>query len=257
MGKPLETLLITGENNHDWARSAPFCRDLLNGSGLFRVDLVEKPAPVLADPAILAGYRLFFVDYNGADWGARARAGFAAAVRGGAGACLLHAADNSFPGWREYEEMCALAWREGTSHGTYHRFDVTLVDQEHPVTRGLPPVLKNHPDELYHRLVHMHRAPYRVLATAFSSPESGGTGRDEPVLLVKRYGRGRVFHCILGHAWAGGVMDTFENPDFQRLLLRGCLWAATGRVRAGLQGARPRAGVSARDAGLRRGQRSQ
>ena len=25
-------------------------------------------------------------------------------------------------------------------------------------------------------------------------------------------------------------MDTFENPDFQRILLRGCEWAATGEV---------------------------
>ena len=45
-----------------------------------------------------------------------------------------------------------------------------------------------------------------------------GTGQDEPVLTVKTYGSGRVFHCILGHVWEGGGMDTFENADFQRVL---------------------------------------
>ena len=42
------------------------------------------------------------------------------------------------------------------------------------------PDLVDHPDELYHRLVHMHDAPYRLLATAFSDPETGGTGAHEP-----------------------------------------------------------------------------
>jgi type 1 glutamine amidotransferase len=226
----IETLLLTGQNNHDWARSAPFCRDLLQRSGKFNVRLAEKPAEALADRAGLAKYSLFFVDYNGPDWGQPARDNFVEAVRNGAGVCILHAANNAFTGWKEFEEICALAWRQGTSHGAYHRFDVKITDPQHPITKGLPPVLKAHPDELYHRLVHLHNTPYQTIATAFSSPESRGTGNDEPVLVVKNYGKGRIFHCILGHVWAGGGMDTFENPDFQRVLLRGCEWAATGKA---------------------------
>jgi type 1 glutamine amidotransferase len=84
----------------------------------------------------------------------------------------------------------------------------------------------------------MHGAPYTVLATAYSDPETGGTGRDEPVMVTTRYGKGRVFHQILGHVWPddfgggykGYTMATFENPGFQRSLLRGCEWAATGAV---------------------------
>ena len=37
----VETLLPTGRNNHDWTRSAPFCRDLLERSGRFAVTLFE------------------------------------------------------------------------------------------------------------------------------------------------------------------------------------------------------------------------
>lgn len=226
----IKALLLAGTNNHDCARSAPFCKNLMERTGEFQVDLVEDPSAALEDSEKLKRYQLIFSDYNGPAWSDAANANFVDAVRGGTGVCILHAADNAFTGWVEYEEICALLWREGTSHGAYHKFDVKMTDIDHPVTRGLPPVLKDHPDELYHKLVHMHDTPYHVIATAYSDPETGGTGNEEPVLVVKEYGDGRVFHCILGHVWEGGGMDTFESPDFQRVLLRGCEWAATGTV---------------------------
>ena len=61
----IKTLLLTGANNHDWARSAPFCKDLLEASGKFDVDLTENPEEVLEDRAALDAYSLIFVDYNG------------------------------------------------------------------------------------------------------------------------------------------------------------------------------------------------
>ncbi|HIA70321.1 TPA: hypothetical protein EYN98_30610 [Candidatus Poribacteria bacterium] len=150
------------------------------------------------------------------------------AVRNSTNVCILHASNNAFDGWIEYEEICALMWRQGAGHGKYHKFDVEVADPDHPVTKGLPLVSKDHPDELYHGLSHMHNTDYHVLATAFSSIDSGGTGQEEPMILVKNYGDGRIFHLILGHVGGGGGMDTFENRDFQVLLLRGCEWAATG-----------------------------
>jgi type 1 glutamine amidotransferase len=233
------TLLLTGRNNHDWARSAPFCRDLLERSGRFAVTLTEAPADVLADADAVRRYQLFFFDWNdkAEAVGERARGDFEAAVRDGAGVCILHAANNGFGGWTEYEKMCALMWREGTGHGEYHEFPVTIVDRDHPVTRGIDDFRTW--DELYHRLVHMHGAAYHVLATAYSDPARGGTGDDEPVMLVTSYGRGRIFHQVLGHVWRpnpdapdykGATLMSFENAGFQRTLLRGCQWAATGKV---------------------------
>ena len=235
----IKTLLLTGANNHDWTRSAPFCRDLLAASGRFDVTLTETPAAVLADAGELAAYALLLLDWNDKTESvpAAAQANFESAVRSGAGVCILHAADNGFRGWTEYEKMVALLWREGTGHGQYHEFDVKIVDRDHPVTRGVDAFRTW--DELYHRLVHMHGAPYHVLATAFSDPATGGTGNDEPVLVVGQYGQGRVFHHVLGHVWRvnpdnpdhkGSTLASFENPGFQRTLLRGCEWAATGEV---------------------------
>ncbi len=231
----IQTLLLTGENNHDWRRSAPFCRDLLTRSGKFAVDLTETPDEVLADAAGLDRYGLFFVDYHGAMWGDRAKANFEAAVRAGAGVVILHASNNGFEGWTEYERMVALAWREGTGHGQFHEFPVTITDKEHPVTRGVADFRTS--DELYHRLAVTPGVHYDVLATAYSAPETGGTGRDEPMMIALTYGRGRIFHQILGHVWPGdpdkdkgSTMIALENPGFQTTLIRGAEWAATGVV---------------------------
>lgn len=231
----IETLLLSGANNHDWKRSTPFCKELLESSGRFSVTVTEDPSAALEDAGALKGYRLLFSDYNGPAWSEAAKANFEAAVRGGTGLVILHAADNAFTGWIEYEKMVALLWREGTGHGQFHEFPVTIVDHDHPVSRGLSDFSLW--DELYHKLVHMHEAPYEILATAYSDADSGGTGNDEPVMVATHYGQGRVYHHVLGHVWTGDPeaskgcsMITFENPGFQRALLRGCEWAATGDV---------------------------
>ncbi|MCX5661757.1 MAG: ThuA domain-containing protein [Planctomycetota bacterium] len=233
---PIKTLLLTGKNNHDWRRSAPFCKDLLEKSGRFDVTLTEDPSAALVDPAALDGLQLIFTDYNGPIWSDAAKANFESAIKSGTGLVVLHAADNAFVDWYEYEKMVGLLWRAGTSHGDYHEFDVAIQDKTHPITRGMADYKQW--DELYHKLVHMHSVPFRVLATAYSSPESRGTGNHEPVMVTTQYGKGRVYHHVLGHVWPGDAdkhptnsMRAFENPSFQRALLRGCEWAATGDVR--------------------------
>ena len=227
--EPIKTLLLTGENNHDWRASAPFCRDLLAQSGKFIVTLTEDPSAALEDAASLKQYELLFSDYNGPEWSAGAKANFEAAVRSGTGLVVMHAADNAFPGWVEYEKMVGLMWREGTGHGSFHEFPVTIVDRNHPVTQGLSDFRQW--DELYHRLVHMHDVDYHVLATAYSDPATGGTGQDEPGMVTTGYGAGRIFHQVLGHVWPGNPdMRAFESDGFQRSLLRGCEWAARGTV---------------------------
>ena len=222
----IKCLLLSGANNHDWKRSSPFCKDVLENSGKFEVTLTEDPSAVLEDASALASYDLIFSDYNGPAWSDKAKANFESAIAGGKGLVVMHAADNSFTGWVEYEKMVGLLWREGTGHGAFQEIEVKITDRDHPVTQGL----SNYQtwDELYHRLVHMHGVPYHVLATAWSNPEKGGTGNDEPVMVVTQYGKGRVYHQVLGHVWEGGDMRALENDGFKETLVRGCQWAATG-----------------------------
>jgi type 1 glutamine amidotransferase len=230
----IPVLVVSGANNHDWEWTTPSLVAMLEASGLFSVDVTREPGVTLTDTERLARYRALVLDYNGPRWGEAAEGAFLAAVRGGTGVAVIHAANNAFPGWKEYEELVALCWREGTGHGKFHAFDVAITDRDHPITRGLPD-LRAHPDELYHKLVHMHGTDYRVLATAFSDPETGGTGAHEPMVIVKQYGEGRVFHTPLGHVWSNSPQthSSHEDPQLQNLIVRGVEWAACGRVSDG------------------------
>jgi len=95
---------------------------------------------------------------------------------------------------------------------------------QHLIVKGLPQKWLHAADELYDSL----RGPAQntwVIATAYSAPEKGGTGRHEPLLLAIGYGRGRVFHDAMGND-VGSLQDT----GFQVTFARGCEWAATGKV---------------------------
>ena len=227
----LPVLIVSGANNHWWQWTTPSLQEILTESGKFAVEVTHSPGETLGDAEQLSRYRALVLDYNGPRWGAEAEKNFLAAVRAGTGVVVVHAANNAFNGWVEYEELVALCWRQGTGHGRFHPFDVDVVDRDHPVTRDFAG-LTAHPDELYHRLVPMHGTDYRVLATANSSKESGGTGADEPMVIVKRYGEGRVFHTPLGHVWGGAEAQkaSHRDPQFRELIVRGTEWAATGAV---------------------------
>lgn len=225
----IKTLLLSGANNHDWERSTPYCKDLLENSGKFSVDVTNNPSQILEDAEALKEYQLFFSDYNGPMWSEMAIVNFEAAVKDGTGLVILHAADNSFPGWVEYEKMVGLLWRQGTGHGRFHEFKVEIMDKSHPITAGIDDFMQW--DELYHKLVHMHSVPYHVLAQAYSDPDTGGTGNNEPMMVLTQYGKGQIFHQVLGHIWKGQEeMLAFESEGFQKTLIRGSEWVATGSV---------------------------
>jgi uncharacterized protein len=80
------------------------------------------------------------------------------------------------------------------------------------------------PDELYGKM----RGPGKnmsVLSTAYSDLKNRGTGFGEPMLMVLNYGKGRIFHTVMGH-------DVFalSCTGFIATYQRGAEWAATGRV---------------------------
>lgn len=188
-------------------------------------------------------------NYNGDLWPADARHDFVEFVRGGGGFVAVHAANNSFPEWPEYNEMIGIGGWGGRSeksgpyvrfrdgqivkdtspgpgggHGARHEFVIELRDTAHPIVKGLPAKWMHASDELYDKL----RGPAQhltVLATAYSDKKTGGTGENEPMLLVTDYGTGRVFHTTLGHS-----TDSMSGLGFQVTLLRGTEWAATGKV---------------------------
>jgi HEAT repeat protein len=112
----------------------------------------------------------------------------------------------------------------GGTHGPQHEFQIIMRDRHHAITAGLPEKWMHSKDELYSKL----RGPaknMKILATAYADPAKSGTGVHEPALFTVRYGKGRVFHTVLGHG-----PEQLRSVGFIVTFQRGTEWAATGRV---------------------------
>jgi type 1 glutamine amidotransferase len=283
----IKVLIIDGQNNHDWRATTPHMKKVLESCGRFTVDVATSPArpnpprkpksPSELDEAMyqealakfkaaeasyrkamegfhpdLSKYEVVLSNYNGDTWAKKLQADLEDYVKSGKGALVIvHAANNSFGGWKEYNRMIGMGWRDnrfgerltidaegkqvrvpkgqgpGAGHGAQHAFTITVRDAEHPITRGMPSEWLHAQDELYQGM----RGPIEnvhLLATAFADKKKGGgssSNEHEPMIWTVAYGKGRVFHTPMGHDLTG-----MRCIGFITTLQRGTEWAATGKV---------------------------
>jgi type 1 glutamine amidotransferase len=270
-----KVLIVDGQNNHNYKAMTPFMKEQLEKTGLFSVDVSTTP-PAPSKPAknetpeqagerekkaadlkaqwekwrpSFKDYKVVLSNYNGESWPADVNGAFEEYVKGGGGVYVVHAANNAFSGWTEYDLMIGLGWRgnkygsrlfydetgklqrsepgdgPGAGHGAQHEYRITLRDPEHPIVKGMPPVWMHATDELYHG----QRGPAKnmlILASAFDDKTKGGTGLHEPMLWVIPYGQGKVVTNVMGHENGKSV----QCVGFVTILLRSCEWLATGKV---------------------------
>lgn len=259
----IRVLILSGQNNHDWRTTTPCLRQLLLNTGRFDVRVNEEPTGMTAQT--LAVYDVVVLDYNGPRWGPTAEAALSSFVRSGKGLVVVHGANWAFsglvvlgahhiptgivePAWPEYKKMVGGVWSDrapASGHAPRHKFLVNIVAPNQPITAGLPYSFQAD-DELYHN---MHLTPgVHVLATAYDDPrfkaapqtttnaaaasgwphlDMNPTGRNEPLLWIVHYGKGRTFYTALGHD-----VKAEEMPGFSTTFVRGVEWAATGKVKA-------------------------
>ena len=294
----LRALILDGQNNHYvWPKTTQMMKDYLEETGLFevsvhRMDSVwlgikynqSRPEPYTSFiekyPLDSTAYGIshepiqtsrFSVDFSPYDviisnlgassplWPAETRAAFETYMKNGGGFVVVHAANNAWGDWPEFNRMIGLgAWggrdeqtgpyvyyndagelirdpSEGVcgSHGPEYEFELTNRAPQHPIMKGLPARWLHTQDELYERM----RGPFEnatILATAYADVEKNappwnpavkGLGQHVPQLIAIEYGKGRIFHTTLGHfdysMACVGFITTFQ---------RGCEWAATGQV---------------------------
>lgn len=254
----LKALIVTGQNNHNWQKSSPYLKDILDKSKIFNAEILISPEQGKDMSDFIVDFKTYDVvvlDYNGDSWPKETKDNFVNYVKDGGGVVVYHAADNAFPEWPEYNEMIGLGgWGDrdeksgpyvyikdgevvhdnspgrGGSHGRQHEFVVEAFKPEHPILKGLPAKWLHTTDELYSEL----RGPAKnmeVLAYAHASEKFNGTGRNEPVFMVVSYGKGRIFHTTIGHAGGGVFHPAMECAGFITTLQRGAEWAATGKVK--------------------------
>ena len=275
----IKVLIIDGQNNHEmWPKTTVMMKQYLEETGLFTVDVnrtsftwkgddlldsfplddgqMTMPLP---DPKSDPNFKPDFSKYDvvisnfgwkAAPWPKETQTALEKYVGNGGGLVIVHAADNSFPEWLEFNKMIGLGgWGgrsekdgpyvyyndknelirdttpgPGGSHGAQHEFQIELQNLSHPIMQGLPRKWMHTRDELYDRL----RGPaenMEILATAWSDPDNKGTGRHEPMLMTITYKKGRIYHTPLGHA-----DYSMECVGFIETLIRGTEWAASGKV---------------------------
>jgi type 1 glutamine amidotransferase len=275
----LKVLIVDGQNNHEvWPKSTIMMKQYLEETGLFEVDIYrtkftwkgEREKAYLpmagvgetqdlkdpkADPDFIPAFKNYDVvvsnfGWKAADWPEETQKALEKFMKKGGGFVSVHAADNSFPDWYEYNKMIGLGgWgdrnekdgpyvyytNEGVlvrdttpgsagAHGPQHLVPITVRVANHPITKGMPEVWMTTKDECYAKL----RGPAEnmtILATGKDMSGKAPTDRHEPILMVIDYGKGRVFHTTLGH-------DDYscEGVGFIISFIRGVEWAATGKV---------------------------
>ena len=133
-------------------------------------------------------------NYNGEAWPDDMRAQFVKFVRDGGGFVSVHAADNSFPDWPEYNEMIGVGgwgsrteksgpmirWRDGNAvfdntpgaggtHGPQKPFLIETRAPDHPVVKGLPLTWMHPADEALCQVARAGKESHRHRHRLFAS----------------------------------------------------------------------------------------
>lgn len=142
------------------------------------------------------------------------------AVAKGTGLAGLHGGmADSFRMETEYQFMVGGQWvaHPGNDGITY---TVHILDEDHPLTKGMKDFEVT--SEQYY--LHVDPAVMVHATTRFplaEGPYATNGGVDMPVVWTKKWGKGKVYYCSLGH-----VSNIVSLPEVVRMMRNGMVWAA-------------------------------
>jgi type 1 glutamine amidotransferase len=220
-------LLSGGQRQHHGYRDQAFyLAELLENTGRFEVTLGEDAA-ILETPAIRK-YDLIIANADRRDpefkYTRAQQEAILDYVRAGHGYVSIHGANNAAADWLpEWKEMLGGVFSHiGLPDGKVRKgaYMVKIVDRASPITQGIADFPLN--DELYYNV--------QIVPGVVPLATIEYDGTDWPVAWTRTFGKGRVFHLVLGHRDFGPAKgDPLRNPYLGKLLTQGVDWVAQGR----------------------------
>jgi len=135
----------------------------------------------------------------------------------GGGFVVIHPASWTQPG--PSAEVARLLGVGGYKLYRHGDVEMKIADAKQPICLGLPATI-GFLDETY--FPPTPQVDIEVAATSVEKEDPNGSKiTPQAMFWTHKYGKGRVFGCVLGH-----YMWTFDDPYFRILVLRGMAWAA-------------------------------
>ncbi|MEI6647767.1 MAG: ThuA domain-containing protein [bacterium] len=220
-GAPKRILILTGlEHHNNWKQITPILVEAFAQDKRLEVSVSEQPA-TMTQADVLAKYDGYVMLYNNSDKKPApegALANLKKAVEGGKGLVLVHFTSGAFHDWQTntgspvFAEIAGRVWNPKLrGHDPHGKFTVTIADKTHPIVKGISDYEQI--DELYTCLE--GSVPIQVLASGVSKVDK----KIYPLAFVLNPGKGRTFHCALGHS-----PQAFNEPTKQ-MFRQGVLWS--------------------------------
>ena len=210
-------LVVTGDDypGHRWRETAPELASALRQDPRLEVSITESPA-FLGSP-LLSHYDAVLIHFKNYSerlpLGEAVWNGLRDYLNNGGGVVIAHFGCGAFQEWNDFVQYSGRIWNpKFRAHDPYGPFDVSIVDHDHAITK----TLKDFPtsDELYTCLD--GPTPIHVLCAAVSK----GDQKPYPLGFVLEPGKGRVFHCTLGHD-----VNALRSEGTRALYLHAAQWA--------------------------------
>ena len=212
-----QVLLISGQDfpGHHWRKTGPVMASILAEDERMEVTICETPYALGLKH--LDAYDLIFLHFKNYENHTPStqvmQDNLKQFVMNGGGMCLSHFACGAFMEWPEFVNLSGRIWSRG-GHDPRRPFTVKVVDQKHPITRGLGAEFQTD-DEVYWCLT--GEPDIHLLCNAMSTVKQA----NQPQALVFEPGKGRTFLCTLGHD-----VKAFDADEVRRLYRQGAAWAA-------------------------------
>ncbi len=212
---PLEitatTLIVGGGSSHNFDRWFNQEDSATLAKAFAKVQYTDQPN--LIAPA-LKKLEVLYLANNQPIKDKAVREGIMDRANSGQGLLLVHPALwYNWPDWPEYNQQ--LVAGGARSHDKFQEFEVTVINPDHPITKGLPEKFLI-TDELYHFQKDTSGPPIEVLAVG----KNIATGKTYPVVYITKRPNSRIVCITLGHD-----EKAHQLPAFQTLLVNAHNWA--------------------------------